>query len=136
MNRKGSAIVEAAVVFPVVLFTLLGLIGILMFLQEDAAAQSILHQTIRYEAGRETGTYIGEDGSTLVACTSGFEGVARTIRGEVAMTFDGSPMGLRSLEKTQTARLYLTDERKYARIVDFFTVEESNGNEAAHKPGQ
>lgn len=124
MNRKGSTMVEAALVFPVVLLTLIALIKIQLFLYEDAATLADLHQAIRYEAGCDTGTFKGKPGSSNVASKSGFDGIYRVMRVETWMTFEGNFMLHRTIHKKQTGQLFLIDERKYARYVDFFNMKE------------
>lgn len=129
MNRRGSAILEATLVFPVLLFAMMALIGIQIFLFKDASSQATLHQTVRTEAGRETHTYEGQPGSTQVVCKEGFEGIIRVMRGENIASFDGSFALIRNVQKTQKARLYLTDERKYARLADFFFSKDSKDDD-------
>jgi hypothetical protein len=124
MDRKGGALVEATLVFPVVLLSLMASVGTLMFLYEDAASQADLHQAIRYQAGRETDTYIGQPGSSQVLSKIGVEGIYRVLHGETTLEFEGTFLSPRSFLKTQQGRMFLTDERKHARIIDFFTVEE------------
>lgn len=120
MNNKGSTIVEAALVFPIILLSLMTLISILMFLFEDSAAQADLHTVIRREAGKETGTFISHSGSSRVVVYDGIRGIYRVMNGSSSATFEGGGILSRSFQKPVTGYLYMTDERKYARYIDFF----------------
>lgn len=124
MNKKGGTVVEATLVLPVIILSLMGIIGILMFLFEDAASQANLHSVIRTEAGRETGTFHGQAGSYSVTVDRSIKGIHSVMKGESTVTYHGAGMISRTFEKSLTGYQYLTDERKYVRYVDFFSLEE------------
>lgn len=133
MNNKGGSMIEAALVFPVIILTLMGMIAILMFLFEDAAGQAGLHLVIRTEAGRKTGTFHGQPGSTNVSYDRGIRGVHSVINGKTSVTFEGAGILPRVVHKPLAAYQYLTDERKYARYIDFFTLEEEKDGDQTEK---
>lgn len=128
MNTKGGAMVEATVVFPIIILTLMSLISIMMFLFEDAASQADLHNALRCAAGQKTGTYFGSPGSSRVSMDTDYEGIYRVMKGRTTVMFEGDHLLRRSFQKPMAAYLYLTDERKYARIFDFFAAEEQEGD--------
>lgn len=131
MNNKGGTIVEAALVFPVIILSLMGIIGILMFLFEDAASQANLHSAIRTETGRETGTFHGQAGSLSVTVNRSIKGIHGVMKGESTATYNGGGIITRSFQKSLNGYQYLTDERKYVRYIDFFTMEvPENDNQA------
>lgn len=123
MNTKGSAMVEATLVFPIIILTLMALLSIMMYLFEDTASQTDLHNALRSAAGQKTGTYIGSQGSSRVSLDTDFEGIYRVMRGRTTVTFEGDRLLQRSFQKPMSAYLYLTDERKYVRIIDLFEAE-------------
>lgn len=56
MNKKGTAIVEAAVIFPVVILTVTGMIWIMIFFYNQVAVQADMHICLSREAGEANGT--------------------------------------------------------------------------------
>jgi hypothetical protein len=129
MNRKGGAMVEAALVFPLVILSLMTIIAILMFLFEEAAAQSELHLVIRTEAGRANGTFNGKAGSSNASVYKGIKGIHSVMKGNGAVTFEKNKILPWTYQKPITGYQYLTDERKYIRYIDFFTQEEKKDGE-------
>ena len=124
MNKKGGTMIEAALVFPLIILSLMGIIGILMFLVEDAAGQAGLHQVLRSEAGTKTNTYLGHQGLSKAAVGEEFRGIYCVVTGKVSIAFDGSGILSRSFRKPLMGYQYLTDERKYARYIDLFNLED------------
>jgi hypothetical protein len=124
MNQKGGAMVEATLVFPIIILSLMAIIGILLFLYEEAATQAELHLVIRTEVGRQTGTFQGKQGSSSVSLDKGFKGIHSVINGSTAVTFAEITMLTHGFRKPITSYQHMTDERKYARYVDFFAPEE------------
>lgn len=57
-SRKGSYMVEAAVVFPVIIVTVITAVLIIMFFYSQTAEQCRMHVTMRREAGLCTGKTI------------------------------------------------------------------------------
>lgn len=124
MNQKGNTMVEAALVFPIIILSLMAVIGILIFLFKEAASQAELHLVIRTEAGHQTGTFHGQPGSSSVSVGWGISGIHSITKGESLVSYGGDGILSRVVAKPITGYQYLTDERKYARYVDFFWLEE------------
>ncbi len=57
-SKKGSYIMEAAIVLPVIILTVITVILVLMFFYSQALSQSRMHLEMRAEAGRVTGKTI------------------------------------------------------------------------------
>jgi hypothetical protein len=121
MNRKGGAMIEAALVLPLVILSIFAIIGILMFLFEEAAAQADLHGGIRFDAGKQTGTYHGWTRSQKVVAERGFRGVYPVVEGTSSVVFEGAKILPGPVKKPLQAHIYIVDERKYIRYVDFFS---------------
>ncbi len=124
MNRKGGAMVEAALVFPIIVLSLMAIIAIMIFLFEEAASQAELHLVLRTEVGRQTGTFHGKTGSSNVSIRRGIMGIHSIINGTSSVTFEETRILPREVRKPLTGYLHLVDERKYARYMDFFQTEE------------
>lgn len=129
MNKKGGTMVEASLVFPLIILTLMAMIAILIFLFKDAAGQAELHLVIRTEAGSETGTFHGQPGSSNVSVHSGMKGIHRVMDGNTTVMFQGLGIITRNFHKPIAGYQYLTDERKYVRYIDFFKSEEKEEGE-------
>ena len=54
-SKKGTYLIEAAVVFPIVIVTLLTLIMVVMYFYDCSAVQSDMHKFLRKEAGEVSG---------------------------------------------------------------------------------
>lgn len=121
--------VEATLVFPIIILSLMAIIGILMFLFEQAAAQAELHLVLRTEVGRQTGTFLGKQGSTNVSLDKGFKGIHSVIKGRTAVTFADTTLLIRGFRKPMTGYQHMTDERKYVRYIDFFAPEEKENGD-------
>lgn len=134
MNQKGGAMVEAALVFPIIILSLMTIIGILMYLFKEAAAQAELHLVIRTEAGLYTGTFHGKPGSSSIIVDRSFKGYHRVMNGKSFVTFDATKILPRTFRKPITGYQHLTDERKYCRYIDFFTLEEKYEGDKTDKP--
>jgi hypothetical protein len=125
MNRKGNTMVEAALVFPIIILSLMATIAILMFLFEESAKQAELHLVLRTEAGRQTGTFHGQPGSSSISVERGIKGIRSIINGKTTVTFEEIGILPRTVHKPIEGYQYLADERKYVRYVDFFILEEN-----------
>ena len=121
MNQKGGTMVEAALVFPMIILALMAVITILMFLFDEAATQAEVHLVIRTEAGRQTGTFHGQPGSSNVTIEKSIKGIQSIMKGSIFFTFEGSGLLSEAFHKPITGYQHLTDERKYVRYMDFFT---------------
>ena len=51
MNKKGSAIVESAMVFPMVVLSLVGLIYLMIYFYGQLEMRVEMHETLRAESG-------------------------------------------------------------------------------------
>jgi len=136
MNQKGGTMVEAALVFPLIILSLMAIIAILMFLFKEAASQAELHLVIRTEAGRYNGTFHGKAGSSSIVVGREFKGLHNVMDGKSYVTFDKNYIISRTFRKPITGHQHLTDERKYSRYIDFFTLEEKNDEKYNQKPVQ
>ena len=125
MNKKGNTIVEAALVFPVILLSLMTVISILIFLFHDAASQADLHTEIRSEVGKTTGTFSSRSGSSRVEIDFGFRGISRVMNGSTYVTFEKTEIISRWIKKPIYGFVHVIDERKYARYIDLFQIEEN-----------
>lgn len=60
MNKKGNVMVEASLVFPVVILTVIAVIHILLFFFQQTELRTQMHLALRAENGRYSGAMIYE----------------------------------------------------------------------------
>ncbi len=84
MNRRGSTMVEAAVVFPLVILTVITCILICMFCYDQTAEQCRMHMAMRAQAGELTGRTVclRDIGPWEGQLSPGRSGIFRTINGK------------------------------------------------------
>jgi hypothetical protein len=117
MNKKGGAIAEAAIVFPVVIAVVVTLIYILITLYVDASYTARDHIALRIEAGRLTETVGRADGLREV---TPFDRFGSKPFYEQAVISEGSNSILLFKQlTTDRGSLYAIKETNYIRKVDF-----------------
>ena len=57
-NKKGTAMVEAALVFPIVILSVCGVIYMLIFFYETAETRAAMHTVLKAESGKTTHTAV------------------------------------------------------------------------------
>ena len=114
MNKRGNAIAEAAVVFPVVIIVVLTVIYILIALYTDAAEDARDHLALRKESGIKTETVGREDDYKSIMPEDKF---GRRPFQEPVEIIEALKFPDRVLF-TDRSRVYVVDEAEYIRKVD------------------
>ena len=113
MNKKGSAIVEAALVFPVMILCIVAVLWILIYFFDQLEAKVDTHIMLRKEAGELCGNYYYVNNDE--------EGVyyrnAKGIYAYATASLDNKGV-LKGRSKTVKAEKYLIDEVRTVRLVD------------------
>lgn len=90
-NKKGSAFVEASLIYPVIIVITLMMMSVSLFFYSINAQISDMNRCVRRTAGEESGTvFYGEDvqttgGGFVVTCRNGL--LSETVRAESGRTF-------------------------------------------------
>ena len=118
-QEEGSAMVEAAILFPLVLLTLAALVVILIVLYEEAALSAGLHRQLLWESGVATksfqsgavspGTLNADTKLGLLGIHPVREGFAFTYRRGFGLLAAAPPF-------RSVGRAYLLDEQKYLML--------------------
>ncbi|MBP3383971.1 MAG: pilus assembly protein [Firmicutes bacterium] len=118
-SKKGSAIVEAAVVFPVIILSLLTVIYIFIYFYGHVTKQVSVHSVLRYEAGLISENMYKKDQteSELPVYRQGDRIYCRSIAASQAMGLIGPA------EKKIYAEKYIIDETSVVRLADFAEAE-------------
>lgn len=118
-NKKGSAIAEAAVVFPVIILSILAVMYMFIYFYDQVAQQTRVHSALRSEAGLICGNMYKKhnDGQELPVYRKG-----ETVYCYGYAASDGTGM-LESRRKRIYAEKYLADGAAVVRLTDFSTTE-------------
>lgn len=115
MNRKGSAIVESVLIFPVVILTLTALICMMTYFYAQLCSRVEMHVMLRAESGRLCGNMyykdIDERGFTIYKEAQQIYSCHVTESARHAVLADR--------DKEISARKYLIDETEIVRTTGF-----------------
>ncbi len=114
MNKRGATMVEAALVFPLVILTVAALIHMLVFFYQLAETRANMHMALRAESGRISKT---------VKCEPSAEPVFPIYKKATEVYCLGNKTFmerglLKKLEKPLSAKKYVDHEADFVRTVD------------------
>lgn len=113
-KKKGSATVEAAMVFPLVILAVISLIYILIFFYQVTETNVKMHLALRAESGRLSKTLdYGEHPDAPYPIYRNAESVC--YKGNLNFLERGL---LKSLHKEISASKYVDDERAFIRLIE------------------
>lgn len=122
MGRKGNAAVEAAMVFPLVILSVVALIYMMLYFYQQTETRAEMHIALRAENGRLTETvFYGKEPKEPFPVYR----KAGRIYSQGTLTFTKTGL-LRSGGKELFARKYIVDEAGFIRLTDLLKEEERN----------
>jgi len=125
--------IEATLVYPFIILAVAATMMILSFLLVEGISQINLHQCIREEAGKSTGTTkftkIQEEDYEHVMFNKSIGGFHSILNGQQVVELNGAGLLPRIFRKTIEGHLYLVDEQKYIRYMDLFAMKEAKDEE-------
>ena len=118
-SRKGTAMVEASIVFPLVICAVVALIYITVNLYLSLSFQTSLHMALRNECGEQTET-VCRPAAEPKDYTYHDEryGLRLAILGEDAHEYRMEGLFKKRTYRTETGRAYLLDEAELLRIAN------------------
>ena len=118
MDKKGSTIMEAAVILPLVIVSAVVVVVILSFLVKEIATETRLHNTVVITMGRETKTCISKTGKLYSTATKGVHKGRRSwnVSEPLSLTFRMTLQG--RISGVKDSSVYEVNEKKYIRNVD------------------
>lgn len=120
-ERNGSTMVEAAVVFPIVILSLTVLIYGMLYLFDETAASSAVRRAVIREAGRKAGTVtMYNEGVSGVPVSSAVYGIRPCAAGEKTVVMKNRMPGVAGYRKTMSAHQYIFNEKTEIRLWDLF----------------
>lgn len=119
MNKKGSIIAEAAMVFPVIILSLIAVIYILIYFYDQTGEQVKMHMVLRSESGRMCDNMYYDnqdaDGMTVYRKNNKIYSYKMVSLGKNGL--------LEAREKSLYAEKYLIDEAAIVRMADIMGSE-------------
>ncbi|MCR5134844.1 MAG: pilus assembly protein [Clostridiales bacterium] len=120
-EKKGSTMVEAAMVFPVVILALTVMIYGMLYLFDETAAASAVRRAVIREAGRKAGTVtLYNEGSSGVPVTTAVYGIRPCSAGEKTAVMKSRMPGVAGRRRTLSAHQYICNEKTEIRLWDLF----------------
>lgn len=118
-EEDGSTIVEAAMVMPLVLISLIAMLITMVFLVESLFMQSNIHLYLQAKAGEESETRISKSVESFEA-TSQRRNMVKVVSVEKTKYMKGGYLLPRTFKKNVDADAYVINEKKIIRYKDFF----------------
>lgn len=137
LNKKGSAMVEAAIIYPLVIGTVMAVVYIIINMYTSSACKAHLNMELRKEAMRlsETGEIISVEGGFTandkysarafgkkVSIVQRWENGRKRLYGGFENSYSGNSL-LKGVKREHNAEIWLADEKQYIREVDFVSRE-------------
>lgn len=120
-TKKGSAMVEAALVLPVVILTVMAVIYILVFLYNETAVRAKVHVAANAKMGDETGVSITKKHIPHgIGVTKGSALLGSAYYADGSVSFKKKGILKNSFTKQINTYTYEVDEKKLIRYTDFF----------------
>lgn len=121
LNNKGSTIVEAAVVMPIVILAIISIVVMMVFFVYSLYVQVSIHwELIDKEcAGSKTKVIFEEDKRTYNEDFTFING-KRAMNIDYRLQFDGGGLFKNKLKRKTNARIYEINEKDSIRYFDFF----------------
>lgn len=119
--KKGGTMVEAAVVLPLIMLSVMAVIYILSFMYNETATNTLMHLKLNEKMGTETGTVKSyKNVPQNITVYEGTYNFKRVFLSEKDIKFRRSGLLQNSFSKKKESRVFSVDEKKYIRYSDFF----------------
>ena len=125
MNRKGNATVEAALIFPLVILSVVALIYMLLYFYRLTEIRTEMHIALRAESGRirETVFYEKEPKEPFPVYRK-----AGCLYSSGTVTFTETGL-LKAGKKELSAKKYVIDEAEFIRLTDLLKGDKNDEDE-------
>lgn len=117
-SRKGSAMVEATMIFSLTIVAVMAVLYIIMGLFVSLQVQTDLHLDIRNQAGILSKTVEREETIIDTEVDRGYVDLRPIIKGEKRKTHGKNSLILKDIEKTEKGRAYVIRETELVRRVN------------------
>ena len=118
-DDNGSAVVEAVIVLPIVILALMSAIVIVSYISGRVFVAVDAHKYLRDEAGRETETRAAYEIEEEGKVSDGYHNGRKIKRTDFTTERQKSFLIKNRMKKDKNARVYVIDEKKTTRYMDF-----------------
>lgn len=115
--KKGSALVEAALIFPIVIAGVMAVIYITIAIFSAFTLQSALHMALKKETGKMSKTIIKEDQTRLFSIEDHKHGVSTILCTEAYGEYKTNRLINKSIGRREKGRAYVIDEAEFVRRI-------------------
>jgi hypothetical protein len=124
-SKKGTTIVEAAMIFPLVIAAVVAVLYIVINLYQSLSLQSSLHLALRKECGERSQTVYRMDQIKEYPSMTERIGIRQIVKMEEEREYRIKTLFKDQIVRTEKGRSYLIDEPDLIRILSF-QEEEAN----------
>lgn len=122
-QRKGTVMVEAAMIFPLVVAAVAAVIYIVIGLYSSLALQSSLHLDLRKECGESSETVFRLEKIQKFNSSKEVFGIRPVLRAEEARVHRIGSLFKQSVTRKETGRSYIIDEAELIRLLSLWGEE-------------
>jgi hypothetical protein len=116
-SRKGTMMVEAALIFPLVVAAVVAVIYMVIVLYSSLSLQASMHLDMRRESGEFTETVFRIQHTRDFKSTKGLKGIRPVIRMEEERAYGIGSLFRQTIIRTERGRVYIIDEAELTRIL-------------------
>lgn len=118
-NKRGSAVVEASMVFPIVIAAVIAVIYIVICLYSSLSFQTGMQLSVRQESGKQSETVFRADSFQKMPVKESRIGISRILYAEGKNNYKMKGMISATVSRTDYCRVYIIDETEVVRKVYF-----------------
>lgn len=113
--KKGSALVEAALIFPIVIAGVMAVIYIIIGIFSAFTLQSSIHMNLKKEAGKISETIIKEEQTKQYSIKERMHGFNNVLYTEADAEYKTNRLFKKSIDRREKGRVYVIDEAEFVR---------------------
>lgn len=114
-NKKGATLVEASLIFPLVIAAVMAVIYIIILIYESFSLQSSLHLFLRDQSSQLSDTIYREEELRNYEINHEFHSFRPIITGEEVQKYKAGNLIINEIMRTEKGRFYVIDEAEFIR---------------------
>ncbi len=118
-SKKGAALVEAAMIFPLVIAGVMAVIYIVINMYSSLSLQTSLHMALRRESGELSQTVYRQEAGKNFPMQKDWSGIRPVIRMEQKSEYGIDILFHDRVMRQEEGRVYVIDEAELIRILPF-----------------
>lgn len=117
-SKKGSTIVEASMIFPLVIAGVMAVLYIVIGMYSSLSLQSSVHLALRNESGRLSETVYRDEEGTSFKLEKSRLGLRAIVAAEEIRSYQTSQLFTKKITRLESGRSYVIDEAELVRRVN------------------